>query len=202
MAPFGRHRRRKLYIYKEFQRNFVVGFCVAALEVMLAVSLSLTLMFSSAALREMEHLFPYLVTLNVAIAIAVIFIIYWVAMFFSHRIAGPLWRLEKLMALVGAGDLSQRVRLRKKDQLQGFACKANTMVDELEAKLQTIQGRLAALKTTACSEADPGLEREIAQLEMEIADLFRFQVGAGPALEPAAKENAARAQGETLSRPV
>jgi methyl-accepting chemotaxis protein len=52
-------------------------------------------------------------------------------LFMSHRIAGPLWRLEQTAKSVGAGDLTLRVKLRDKDQLKGLAEQVNSMIEGL-----------------------------------------------------------------------
>jgi methyl-accepting chemotaxis protein len=49
----------------------------------------------------------------------------------SHRIAGPLWRLEQTANAVGAGDFTLKVKLRDKDQLKDLADQVNSMIKGL-----------------------------------------------------------------------
>ena len=39
----------------------------------------------------------------------------------SHRMAGPLFRIRREMKEMGEGDLSGKIRLRKKDDFESFA---------------------------------------------------------------------------------
>jgi len=84
---------------------------------------------------------------------------------YSHRIAGPLFRVERNMELIGGGDLTVNTRFRKTDQLFVLADELNSMVRSLnhtvrsatEAldRMKRYEDRLAALlddKTT--TEAD------------------------------------------------
>jgi nitrogen fixation/metabolism regulation signal transduction histidine kinase len=40
--------------------------------------------------------------------------------YFTHRVAGPIFKMTKLLRQVGAGDLAVEARLRKGDELQDF----------------------------------------------------------------------------------
>lgn len=57
-----------------------------------------------------------------------------VAILFSHLIAGPAYHLKKVMDLVRQGDMSQRVRLRKWDELKDVAESFNNMMDSFQKK--------------------------------------------------------------------
>lgn len=61
----------------------------------------------------------------VTAAIAVISVLY------SHRIAGPLFRIERNLDLIGSGDLTVNTRFRKTDQLFVLADELNAMVRSL-----------------------------------------------------------------------
>jgi methyl-accepting chemotaxis protein len=54
--------------------------------------------------------------------------------FFSHRMAGPVYRMEKFIKKIAEGDLSGTVRLRKGDHFQSFATSINLMVECLRQK--------------------------------------------------------------------
>ncbi|MBX3328622.1 MAG: methyl-accepting chemotaxis protein, partial [Nitrospira sp.] len=60
------------------------------------------------------------------------------SLYFMHRIAGPLYRFSTLFRSIGTGDLHQRVRLRKHDYLHREAQAFNTMLDNLENRIKTI----------------------------------------------------------------
>ena len=70
------------------------------------------------------------------------------SMYFMHRIAGPLYRFSTLFRSIGTGQLHQRARLRKHDYLHREAQAFNSMLDNIENRIQTINLR-AALVTQA-----------------------------------------------------
>lgn len=51
---------------------------------------------------------------------------------FSHRVAGPIYRIKTVLDRATLGDFSPRITLRKKDQLKDLAQKLNTLLDTLE----------------------------------------------------------------------
>lgn len=74
---------------------------------------------------------------NIALAIRMFIIMPFVAVlavFLSHRIAGPLYRIKKTIQEVAAGDYSMRLRLRKTDELQDLADEINKLLEVLDQK--------------------------------------------------------------------
>jgi methyl-accepting chemotaxis protein len=49
----------------------------------------------------------------------------------THRIAGPLYRIDKILRGMAAGDYSQRVTLRRGDRFQELATVVNHLGEEL-----------------------------------------------------------------------
>ncbi len=60
--------------------------------------------------------------------------------FVTHRLAGPLYRLEKIAKEVQGGDLSLRIRLRDGDDLQELAEAFNQTVITIDQALAQIRG--------------------------------------------------------------
>ncbi|MBP2681551.1 MAG: exported protein of unknown function, MCP-like [Candidatus Krumholzibacteriota bacterium] len=58
---------------------------------------------------------------------------------FSHRIAGPLYRIRSELKKIGDGNLFVHVRLRKNDYLDKEASSVNEMVDALRTKIRSIE---------------------------------------------------------------
>ncbi|NGZ95713.1 MAG: hypothetical protein CV089_06210 [Nitrospira sp. WS110] len=70
------------------------------------------------------------------------------SMYFMHRIAGPLYRFSTLFRSIGTGQLHQRARLRKHDYLHREAQAFNSMLDNIENRIQAMNLH-AALVTQA-----------------------------------------------------
>ena len=57
---------------------------------------------------------------------------------FSHRIAGPLYRIRNDLKRIGDGNLFVQVKLRKNDYLDKEAESINGMIEALRAKIRNI----------------------------------------------------------------
>lgn len=56
---------------------------------------------------------------------------------FTHKVAGPIFKMKRLLRQVGEGQLIVRERLRKGDELQHFFDTFEKMVDDLRARQET-----------------------------------------------------------------
>ena len=54
----------------------------------------------------------------------------------SHKMAGPVYRFEQTCKAIAKGDFSQRVHLRKGDQLVELQDEFNKMMDVIEQRLK------------------------------------------------------------------
>lgn len=64
----------------------------------------------------------------------------------SHRIAGPIYRMEKTLQGIQDGDLTMRVVLRDKDELTDLAEQFNQMTASLNQKVNLIQQTIIQLQ--------------------------------------------------------
>ncbi|MFA4842836.1 MAG: methyl-accepting chemotaxis protein [Candidatus Omnitrophota bacterium] len=62
------------------------------------------------------------------------------SIFISHKIAGPLYRVERFIKGVARGDLSSKLRLRKGDELQELAEAINDMTDDIKNRVKKLKG--------------------------------------------------------------
>lgn len=83
-------------------------------------------------------LFPALKRINMILLIGlpIIFVLLfgW-GMMLSHRLAGPLDRLNRELDEIVKGDYKRRLNIRKDDELKGLADDINTILDKLEGKV-------------------------------------------------------------------
>ncbi len=59
--------------------------------------------------------------------------------FFSHKIAGPVYRFKKACDDIVNGDYSRRIKLRKGDQMQDLAEKMNESLDATKERFETLK---------------------------------------------------------------
>lgn len=80
---------------------------------------------------------------------------------FTHKIAGPIFKMKRLLRQVGEGKLVVRERLRKGDELQHFFEAFEKMVDDLrtrqQAKIATLDSALERIE--ASSRGQGGAEK-------------------------------------------
>lgn len=103
------------------------------------------------------------------------------AIFASHRVAGPLYRVEKALEDLIAGDFKQRIRLRRRDQFKEFEGLINQLAEHLEQTSLQDQQFHTALRTrletisSLLQEGGPSYEKARELLQGLIAE-----VGAHP----------------------
>lgn len=93
---------------------------------------------------------------------------------FTHRIAGPLYRLRGVLNTVGEGDLSVRASIRKHDYLQEEVDCINRMIDSLRTRMRDIEAQhrealdaLVELKNAAGSSPDMTEPLQRVEAEMD-----------------------------------
>jgi methyl-accepting chemotaxis protein len=75
-------------------------------------------------------------------AVVILFGLLFVAtVIFTHRIAGPLYRLRNVLKVVGEGNLTVRASIRKYDYLHQEVDCINEMIDSLRTKVRDIEAQ-------------------------------------------------------------
>ncbi|MCK5324345.1 MAG: hypothetical protein KAJ45_09365, partial [Desulfobulbaceae bacterium] len=122
-----RYKRRNYFIKKEFQSKFILKFCLILLGG-IVLSTGLLLAFSRDTLTtSFDHsrlvventgmallpsiIYTNLITLGLITLAAIV-----VTLFASHKIAGPMFRIEKELKSIGAGKLDRQISFRQNDQ--------------------------------------------------------------------------------------
>ncbi len=98
---------------------------------------------------------PAVILTNVITLIVITFATIVVVLFISHKIAGPMFRFEKDLKDIGQGDLTKKVRLRKKDQFTNLADSLNIMTATLHEKVVSAQAEVEQLIELASKEKAP-----------------------------------------------
>lgn len=105
-----------------------------------------------------------------------------ISVLFSHRIAGPLYRIEKNLEAIGSGDLTVNTRFRGMDQLTMLADGLNEMVRSLNhtsrSVLDALEEVLAAedrLRTLLNMDtpSDADIKAAIEDLRQGVAEMNR-----------------------------
>lgn len=135
------YRRKQYFIATRFQLKYVG--LILALMFLTAAFCSYIVYYTSmlsmgeklASVYPQGRLISIVKAVNFRILVSLILITPLVAMigiFLSHRIAGPIFRMEKFLNGVAAGVLTERLILRKKDELMNLANGINNVVDSVK----------------------------------------------------------------------
>lgn len=109
------------------------------------------------------------------------------SVFFSHRIAGPLYRFRNVFKAISQGDLMVETKIRTHDYLKQEADGLERMVSELRSKLttiktdcQTLETLVGEMKAALHTNSLSGATAVTAKLEQHVsrlmADVQQFKV--------------------------
>ena len=138
------NRRSQIVINQKFQHQYAM--IIVVLTVFLT-NLAIILL----SLIPSEH--PLELTSTAAWAIGIFELILVVGAWYgtlraSHKIAGPVFVFTRQLNAVGAGDLWARISLRDSDMFQEEAAAINASLEQLQAKVEAVQGAAKELQDT------------------------------------------------------
>lgn len=173
-----KNRRRKYFINKEFQTRFILRFCIfvmltAVVMIGLVYILSTkttTTSFENLRLivkRTSDFILPTLILSGLIASILISAACIIIILFISHRIAGPLYRLEKSLNEIGKGNLAVDVRLRKSDEMKALASSVNNMIRNLKDPICSSQGKIDELENEIARLKDDLQRKGLKEDELE-----------------------------------
>ena len=145
-----RGRRKNYFIKRSFQTRFSLRFAsLILLEALLIAGLffhiaqgTLTTSYngSDLTIEQTTHFFSVNFLLLLLITgIAVTLAGMLVFIFYSHRIAGPLYRFQRSLQELSEGELTGRIRLRQKDQLGDLGESINRVSESMDKQIGLIK---------------------------------------------------------------
>jgi methyl-accepting chemotaxis protein len=165
------NRRRNYFIEKRFQRNFILKFCVLVMAGSFLSGVIIYLMSRSTVTTTFENcrltikstwdfMLPAVLISSAVVIVFIGLATIAVTLFTSHRIAGPLYRMEKDIDEVASGNLKKVFRLRQGDELKALAENLDKMtraigdmvsgikrsVSEIESNLETADKKILGNK--------------------------------------------------------
>lgn len=183
-------RRRNYFINKKFQTNFSIKFLVViVIEAIMALGLflylskgTLTTGYIGSELkisRTYDFFLPMLLLSNIVIVGVTGIIGIAVLIFMSHRIAGPMFRFEKVLDEISKGDLTYKFKLRQGDQFKELEKRINELTGTLDSKtgnlksgLTEISKMLSRIQTLASAHStDKDFERLLQDISKKLIEL-------------------------------
>ena len=184
MAGQQKNRRKNYFIKKEFQTGFILKFCGLLIAASVISGLMLyvfsrgtaTTTFVNSRLSIMstvDYILPVLIGSSLIAVVLVSIATAVLVMYLSHRIAGPLVKIEKSAREVGAGNLNLKVVSRSTDEMSKQAEYFNEMTGklkthllEIKARARDLSGEIDSLRT---HEAFKKLSEKKGKLDKAIA---------------------------------
>ena len=177
-----KNRRRNYYIKKDFQRNFILKFCflvllgsiVSGCIVYLMSKATVTTSFEGLRLvikSTADYILPAVLLSGLAVIVITGIATIFITLFTSHKIAGPLYRIEKDINEITSGNLRQEFNLRQGDEIRPIAESLNEMAHFLRDEVGGMKKALADLESAGGS-LSPEAREKIKTLKTKL-DKFR-----------------------------
>nr|NJM03125.1 methyl-accepting chemotaxis protein [Desulfobacula sp.] len=175
MNAYPQYKRRNYFINKEFQGRYIFNyFLLAAIGSMLFIGVfsffssnTLSIVYDNYHLQigvTPEILFKKILSTQWLFIVLGGGMVVLVTLVMTHRVAGPFYRFEKSLDEMMAGDISQKIILRKKDEGKELARKINAFNYMLGDKLSIIENFNAKIAVSslhlrkALDDSGPGVE--------------------------------------------
>ena len=134
-------RRTKYFIHKRFQLQYLGLFLVLSIFIMVMASATVYISTYDVLKEKLESVYPqselrpiirqtnWVLFRNLILLIPIIAV---GSVYLSHKIAGPLYRIEKSIEQIAKGDLDLKVKLRQGDEFKEIAHALNHMTEKLK----------------------------------------------------------------------
>lgn len=152
-----KYKRRIVIIKRALQFKYIAVVLIAMILVAFTVGWDVYYTVGRAIMElEAPGLYPIMVKINnlmlgkLAVLLVIVFII---AIFVSHKFAGPIFKFERSCDTIAKGDLTYRVHLRSGDELIELQDKFNGMVSKIQKKVSADyeSAKIAGEKLSAIS---------------------------------------------------
>lgn len=185
--PQQQYKRRKYFIDRRLQGVFALRFylvlIVSAVAITLLLSVftsdTLTLLYTNNDL-QIDHtpllILKRMLLANWIIAAPIGIIVVVCAIILSHRIAGPIYKLDSILTAMNNHVIGQSIHLRQKDNFKDTASKLTIFNTTLAGKIREIKSISAQLASTVDDSSQPAAKRleQAQQLSRELDTLADF----------------------------
>lgn len=178
-------RRRNYFIKKKFQIDFSIKFLIViVIEAILAIGLfaylskgTLTTGYLGSELKiagTRDFFLPALLFSNLIIVGVTAIVGIVVLVFLSHKLAGPLYRFENVLSSIKKGDLTQKFKLREKDQFAELQNSINELASAMDMNVGAMKsgiGKISKLVSEAQTvyDSNPSAKEEMERLLTEVS---------------------------------
>ena len=151
------YKRTQYFVAKKFQLKYtgMILLLVSLTAVMCSYVIYYTMMltmgdklanvYPQGRLMSIVNMVNFRILLTMRLVAPIVIMI---GIYASHRIAGPIYRIEKFLGSMADGDLSMPLTLRRNDELVSLARGINMVIDSVKS---TVKKEKAAISSIAVS---------------------------------------------------
>jgi methyl-accepting chemotaxis protein len=119
-------------------------------------------------------------TISAVFSVLAAIALFLLGIFYTHKIAGPLYRIKMAAKSISMGDLGTKIILRRKDVIQPFAESLNSMTENYSNKIRILDVEADKLHSTITElksltkdgkESDTAIRR-VSDMENQINSLI------------------------------
>jgi methyl-accepting chemotaxis protein len=189
MKQAATYRRTQYLVAKKFQLKYAgtILLLVSMTAVMCSYVIYYTMMLTMG--DKLANVYPQgrlisivnMVNLRILFSMLLISpIVVMIGIYLSHKIAGPIYRIERFLASMAEGDLSKPLTLRRNDELMSLASGINIVlnsmkasVDKEKATIGNISTHMEQLRRIAASDtiSSADLDKVLDKLNEEVSAL-------------------------------
>ena len=157
MQDSAKYRRKQYLIAKKFQLKYVgmILLLVSLTAIMCSYVIYYTMMlmmgdklanvYPQGRLISIVNMVNFRILLTMLLVAPLVVII---GIWASHKIAGPIYRIEKFLVSMADGDLSRPLTLRRNDELLSLAGGINRVIDSVKATVKKEKAAIGSISTS------------------------------------------------------
>lgn len=189
-----KNRRRRFIIEGNFQTRFILRFVLVIVSATLLSSgallgvfffkyqyggadlSNLIIMVTPEGTTDVSSLFEIMLIPILVANLLVLCIVIPYSLIYSHKIAGPIYRLEQSLELLLRGEMDFIIVLRRKDEFKYLANKMNALIDFMRRNIGEVRlsYRMIQDRTSKIENIIRKSPVDIKVLTKEILELDRF----------------------------
>jgi methyl-accepting chemotaxis protein len=178
-----KHRRRILLINRKFQLKFSFFVCSWVLVLSLvfpavlygtveALARMLASKVDTNTLKVIENFQAETMTAMILFMVVFALTIFLISLFVSHRIAGPVYRIQLALERMARGNIEKDIKLRKADHFNDLADSYNRAALQVLAAKALVSVNAEKLQTIA-PELDPKHRSQVNDIASELQCIFQ-----------------------------
>jgi len=132
-------KRKQMYVKRQFQKSMLLQSILITFIIVNAIIM--TVFWAIDSFSDLQRFKSTLSYAIVAIEIVGFVVLYKLNLQASHRIAGPIFSMERCLGNIEQGDLTGSLKLRKTDQFPETAEQLNATLASVRTRYRNIRNR-------------------------------------------------------------